>query len=78
MTPEERRVVETLRAIFKAKSEDPPPMDEQTPVDRSLGLESLDFAELAVRLEEQYARDPFSEGETPPIRTVSDLAKLYE
>lgn len=78
MTPTEEKVVQTLREIFRAKGETPPPLSESSPVDHSLGLDSLDFAELAVRLEDQYGRDPFSEGEVPPLRTVADLAKLYE
>jgi acyl carrier protein len=46
-------------------------------LDTSLGLESIDFAELAVRLESEFGKDPFSTGDIPPIRTIADLAALY-
>ena len=45
---------------------------------RSLGLESLDFAEVVVRLEQVFGKDPFSEGTIPEVRTLHDLCTLYE
>jgi acyl carrier protein len=77
MTPTESKVVEHIRAIFAAKGVPVPPVDEKSPVDGSLGLDSLDFAELAVRLEGEFGHDPFAEGEIPPLRSVADLAALY-
>ena len=49
----------------------------QTVLDTSLGLESIDFAELVVRLENEFGTDPFASGEVPGIHTISDLAALY-
>jgi acyl carrier protein len=78
MTATETKVVRHILAIFEAKGMTPPAVDEKSPVDGTLGLESLDFAELAIRLEGEFGRDPFSEGEIPPLRSVADLAALYD
>lgn len=78
MSPTEAKVVEHIKAIFEAKGLEAPPINENSPIDGTLGLESLDFAELAVRLEEEFGRDPFSDGALPPLNTVADLAALYD
>ena len=78
MTHAEQVVVTQILEIFAAKGIDPPEVNEKSPVDGSLGLESLDFAELAVRLEGEFGRDPFAEGDVPPLNSVADLAALYE
>lgn len=72
------KVVAELEAIFRGKDMAPPPLLPETILDGSLGLESLDFAELVVRLEGAFGKDPFSEGEMPEIRTIADLANVYE
>ncbi|MDA7950453.1 MAG: acyl carrier protein [Pirellulaceae bacterium] len=41
------------------------------------GLESLDLAELVIRLEQSFGFDPFSRGVTTPLETVADLCKVY-
>jgi hypothetical protein len=48
----------------------------ETVLDTSLGLESIDFAELAVRLETEFDKDPSAIDDVPPIRTIADLAAL--
>jgi acyl carrier protein len=77
MTQEERRVIATILAVFANKGTKAPPLGPETVLDGSLGLESIDFAELVVRLEAEFDHDPFSLGNTPQIRTVGDLAALY-
>ena len=77
MTPTQSKVVQHILAVFESKGVPAPRIDEHSPVDGSLGLESLDFAELAIRLEGEFGRDPFAESEIPPLRTVADLAALY-
>ena len=77
MSTQETEVIHQLRAIFQGRGLDAPSMSPTTALDRTLGLESLDFAELAVRLEGVYGRDPFSEPNVPPIQTIADLARLY-
>ncbi len=71
------KVSQCIREVFVSKRQTPPPIAENTPLDASLGLESLDYAELVVRLEEVFGIDPFAEGIPPNLQTVGDLAKLY-
>ena len=76
MTQREQIVIEQIRQVFANKGLTAPALNPQTALDRSLGLESLDFAELAIRLEQVCGKDPFVSG-VPPISTVADLAALY-
>jgi hypothetical protein len=43
-----------------------------------LGLESLDFAQAVIRMEEITGKDPFATGADHQIKTLSDLAVLYD
>jgi len=76
MDATQSQVIEVFADVFRNKGLNPPPMDASTVLDASLGLESLDFAEVVVRLEEKFGKDPFASG-MPSIRTVGDLARLY-
>lgn len=78
MSPTEQKVIDEIKAVFTNKGLAAPEITPRSPIDLSLGLESLDFAELAVRLEMAFGRDPFSESTVPPLRVVADLAALYE
>ncbi len=51
------------------------PLDESFLRD-GIGLDSLDLAELSVRLEQRFGRDPFSEGVFP--RCLRDVCAFYE
>jgi acyl carrier protein len=73
----EERVIKAIRAVFANKRQQAPALGPDTALDRSLGLESIDFAELAVRLEREFGEDPFADGDVPPIRSIRDLAALY-
>jgi acyl carrier protein len=77
MNGHESRVADAIREVFANKGQRPPELGSDTVLDTSLGLESIDFAELAVRLESEFGKDPFSTGDIPPIRTIADLAALY-
>jgi acyl carrier protein len=77
MDETEQRVIETMRLVFRNKRLDPPALTPDTKLDNSLGLESIDFAELVVRLEQEFASDPFASGQAPAIQTIRDLARLY-
>lgn len=46
-------------------------------VDSSLGLDSLDWAAVVVRVELETGVDPFAEGTVGTVKTVSDLIDLY-
>ena len=78
MTATEEIVVASLREVFENKGLESPERSEQTPLDTILGLESLDCAELVVRLESATGLDPFATGAAPTIQTVADLAKVYD
>ncbi len=71
------KVVEEFSAVFKNKGMSPPALSDKTVLDGSLGLESLDFAELVIRLEQVFGKDPFSGGTVPEVRTLGDLCLLY-
>lgn len=70
-------VISELVEIFRSRELTPPPLNANTILDASLGLESLDFAELVVRLEQAFGKDPFASGQIPEIKTIEDLAVLY-
>ena len=72
-----QRVIGEFRTVFKNKGIDPPVMSAETVLDGSLGLESLDFAEIVMRLEQVFGKDPFSGDTIPEISTVADLCALY-
>jgi acyl carrier protein len=62
--------------IFRAKGVEPPALGPDTVLDQ-LGLESLDFAQAVIRLEEITGKDPFATGAELQIRTLSDFAAVY-
>ncbi len=70
-------VIQEFSTVFKNKGLKPPPLSRETILDGSLGLESLDFAELVLRLEQVFGTDPFSSGTIPEVRTLGDLCLLY-
>jgi acyl carrier protein len=54
-----------------------PPLSAETALGEQLGLTSLDYAELVVRLEIEFGKDLPATGELPDFRTVGDLARFY-
>ncbi|MGH9717533.1 MAG: acyl carrier protein [Candidatus Acidiferrales bacterium] len=78
MTPAESTVIKALEEVILGKGRPIPKLSPETVLDHQLGLESLDFAELVIRLEEATGKDPFGARTTPQVRTISDLAALYE
>lgn len=77
-TAAETKVIEQINEIFRNKGKSPPQIMKDTKIDDSMGLDSLDFAELVVRLEHFYGHDPFSSGKNIVVRTIADLASLYD
>lgn len=73
----EARIIATIELVCKNKGLPIPELNSETVLNTSLGIESLDFAEIVVRLEDEFGMDPFSAGEIPRIRTISDLTNLY-
>ncbi len=71
------RVIRCLSEVFQNKGQAPPALRPDTLLDRSIGLQSIDFAELVVRLEGDFGFDPFSEGATVDVMSIRQLAELY-
>ena len=78
MTSNELVIIEILKEIIRSRNLQVPEITPGTELDAKLGLESLDFAELVIRLEEKTGKDPFARGTETQIQTVSDLARLYD
>ncbi len=78
MTANENNVIGVILSLLTSKGVPLPPLSPETVLDESLGLESLDFAEVVIRLEEITGKDPFASANPPQIRTISDLAAQYE
>jgi acyl carrier protein len=74
----ETKVIDALKAVFDNKGTESPALTPDTPLDGTLGLESLDFAELVVRLEQAFGSDPFADGNVPQVTNVRELAALYD
>lgn len=71
--------MEAIRETMAAKGLTPPAaLGLNTSIDGSLGLDSLDWAAVIVRLEETTGIDPFEKPVERELRTVKDLAGLYE
>ena len=78
LQPTLAKVIFEFETVFRNKSLNPPPLNLETVLDGSLGLESLDFAELVIRLEQVFGADPFARDPIPEVRTLADLCLLYE
>jgi len=72
-----RRVAAIFHEVCRASGLDTPELGADTVLDSSLGLESVDFAEIVVRLEAEFGIDPFAQGEVPSVITFGDLVALY-
>ena len=72
------QILQVFAEVFRNKGLPVPVMTSETALDGSLGLESLDFAVVVVRLEEIFGIDPFADGVPADVRTVADLARLYQ
>lgn len=73
----EGRIREIFNSVFDERGIDRADLTEQSVLDSSLGLVSMDFAIIVVKLEEEFGFDPFAEGIPDGLRTYGDLVKLY-
>src|SRR5690606_9881868 len=71
-------IVAVIQDILTRKGLQPTSITRDTPIDRSLGLRSIDWAEVVVRLEDEFGTDPFENGQAGALRTLDDLVRLYE
>lgn len=76
-TDNQKLIADVLDEVFKAKDLAAPPLTADTVLDQ-LGLESLDFAQAVIRMEELTGKDPFATGAEFQIKTLADLAALYD
>jgi len=67
-SPSFPRVIEEFEVVFPQQGVETPALVPETVLDGSLGLESLDFAELVVRLEQVFRKGPFSSDTIPEVR----------
>lgn len=73
----EEKVVAVIRKFLASREVDRPDLGLETELYQDgLGLESLDAAELSALLEENFEKDPYSEGELP--ETIGDIVRFYE
>jgi|GEM_PF-5498712 len=73
----QNRIIQVLSEIFNMKSLKVPTLGPETVLDQ-IGLESLDFAQAVIRMEELTGKDPFATEVEVQIRTLSDLAAMYD
>ena len=71
------RVIDQIKDVYANKGAEAPSLRAESVLGPEIGLESLDLAEIVVRLEEEFGQDPFAEGMVPNIRTIGDLSQLY-
>jgi len=73
-------VLETIREVLADRGRAVGPVEDGVPLFADgLGLDSLDFATLVVRLEQKLNYDPFRSGEQDRLpRTVAELLSAYE
>jgi len=77
VTENQGRIIDVLTDIFKMKGLAVPSLSPDVVLDQ-LGLESLDFAQAVIRMEELTGKDPFATGADFQIKVLSDLAVLYD
>jgi acyl carrier protein len=69
--------MEAIRQTLAAKGISPPALGPGTAIDGSLGLDSLDWAAVIVRLEESTGVDPFEKALGRELKTIQDLTSIY-
>lgn len=63
--------------VMAQKGLDPGSVTLESPVDRKLGLDSLDWAAVVVQIDDETGVDPFAAGVDGELSTVGDLVDLY-
>jgi acyl carrier protein len=76
-TENQNRIREALLEVFKEKGLTPPALEPDTILEQ-IGLESLDFAQVVIRMEEITSKDPFASGAEFQIKSLADLAAVYD
>ena len=80
-TPTEDGVAEvvasTIAAVMAARGLEPGGIEPQARLSETLGLRSLDLAQIVLTLEDDLDIDPFQTIPITSIRTVGDLTDAY-
>lgn len=72
-----QRIAELVLGIHRRNGGQLPSLDFSLPLlDRSLGLDSLDLAEIMAAVEKEFGQSPFDSGEPP--RTWGDVVDLLD
>lgn len=73
-------IIEEIALVLREAGKNPPAMGDATSLMRGgLGLDSMDFAVLVVRLEQRLKCDPFNSAALEKFpTTVGELVALYE
>ena len=74
----EETLYRIIGEVLQNKGEPVPELSPTTSSDSQLGLESLDWAEVVVRMEMELGYDPFQSDSGADIRTLGDLVTSYE
>ena len=72
-----RVILQIIEDTLVAKNLSAQGLGLDSPIDSSLGLDSLDWAAVVVRIELETGVDPFAKGTVGRLKTVSDLIDLY-
>lgn len=70
-------VIQVLSEVLANKGVSAPTMQADTALDRTFPLDSLDYAEVVVRLDAEFGSDPFSSANPPTVSTIAELANAY-
>jgi acyl carrier protein len=73
----EALILGVIRETAVARGLELSDLGPHSPVDQRLGLDSLDWAAVVVRLELETGLDPFVSGPVGELRTVADIVALY-
>ena len=77
VTDNQTRLIELLSEVMREKGLAVPPLGPEVVLDQ-LGLESLDFAQVVIRMEELTGKDPFASGQEFQILTLADFSLVYD
>ena len=72
------QLIENIQEVLRNRGIAPPSIGPDTKLDDGLTLDSLDYAELIVRMQSTLGVDPFATGQSLEIETIGDLAAIYE
>jgi acyl carrier protein len=72
-----RAILQIIRETLAAKDQSVSNLGLESPVDERLGLDSLDWAAVVVRMEMEAGIDPFARGMSRELKSISDLVDLY-